>query len=163
MNQRELLAVVEESWRELDAAVEGLDEQTMAEPGVVEEWCVKDLLGHVTAWEQVALRRIEAMRRGEPLDVLQGASVDAHNAAEAARRRRLFLSEVRDEFAETRRQLRAALESMTDAEWSAPIAHGERNGTFGEWIGGDLGGEGPGNHAAEHAAHIRAWRHARGL
>jgi hypothetical protein len=162
MNQRELLTVVEDSWRQLDAAIDGLDEKTMVEPGVVEEWSVKDLLGHVVAWEQVALKRVDRWRKGEGFDDLIGGSVDVFNAAESARRRQMFLNEIRDEMAESRRQLRALLESLSDDEWNVVITSGDRSETLGAWVGGDLYGEGPGNHAAEHAGHIRAWRSAQG-
>ncbi len=162
MNQRELLAVLEDGWRQLDAAVAGLDEAAMAEPGVVGDWSVKDVLGHVTAWELVALRHIEAWRAGDSLDFQQGTSVDAYNAAEVARRRQMFLSEVRGEMAETRARLRAAIESLADDEWQAPVTVGPHSGTLGQCVGSDLGGDGPGQHAAEHVRHILAWRAATG-
>lgn len=159
MDQRELLAVVEDSWRQLDAALEGLDAVAMMEPGVVEQWSVKDLLGHVTTWEQVALRNVEQTRRGETPAGLGGIDVDDYNAAEAAARRDQSLEQVRQESTETRKRLRAAIASIGDAEWDAVYGEGDRAAPLGVWVGRSLGGpDGPGTHAAEHAAHIRAWR-----
>ena len=158
MDRQELRAVVEESWRQFDAAIAGLDGATMMEPGVVEAWSIKDLLGHVTAWEQLALRHVEQARRGE---TPTGAPVDDYNAAEAARRRDWPLAQVREEMAETRQRLLTLLESITDDEWATVVGEGVEQEPLGDWVGGALAGDGPGTHAAEHARHIRAWRDAR--
>lgn len=161
MNQRALLETVEESWRRLDAAVAELDEATLSEQGVVGEWSVKDLLGHIAAWEQRAVEHVERWRRGEP-PALGGVSVDEFNAREAARRHSWTLEQVRADAAETRQRLRAALASITDLEWARVITIDGRQRSAGEWLGGALGGdEGPGTHAAEHASEIQAWRAAR--
>src|SRR5579871_1915142 len=97
MDRERTLAIVEENWRQLDAAVDGLDESALVEPGVVEGWSVRDLLGHVTAWEQAALRRLEESARGEAPATDEGASVDAFNAAEAARRLDWTPAQVKEE------------------------------------------------------------------
>ncbi len=158
MNRQELLAVVEDSWRQVDAAIDGLDEAAMVEPGVVETWSIKDLLGHIAAWEQMALRHVEQWRRGETPGI-GASSVDDYNASEAARRRDWPLPKVREEAAETRQRLRTMLESITDDEWATVVGEGERRGPLGDWVGGALGGPtGPGSHATEHAQHIRDWR-----
>src|SRR5262245_53694858 len=161
MNRQQLLAVVEDTWRQLDTAIEGLEKAALSEPGVVEAWSIKDLLGHITAWEQMALRRVERWRRGEPLVDPDWTSTDAYNAGEAVRRRDLPLAAVAAESAETRQRLRATLEELTDDEWATLVGEDQQRGPLGDWIGGDLGGAGPGTHAAEHAQHIRIWRDAR--
>jgi DinB family protein len=161
MDQRALLAIVEDSWRRLDAAVAGMDDAALSEPGVVGEWSVKDLLGHVATWDQRAIEHIERWLRGEP-PALTGVSTDDFNAREAARRHGWTPTQVRADAAETRQRLRAALASIGDAEWATVITVDGRRRPAGEWIGGTLSGdEGPGSHAAEHAAEIRAWRDAR--
>lgn len=117
MSRQALLAVVEETWGQVDAAIAGLDEAAMLEPGVVEEWSIKDLLGHVTAWEQMALLHVERWRRGEtPGGGDANFSVDAYNTTEAARRSAWSLAQVQAEAVETRERLRATLQSLTDDE-----------------------------------------------
>jgi uncharacterized protein (TIGR03083 family) len=162
MNSRELLATVEDTWRQFDAAIEGLDEAALTEAGVVDQWSIKDLIGHVTAWEQKALQHVDRYRRG---DAFTGdTTVDDYNASESARRRDWPLAKVLEESAETRQWLRTTLESLGEDEWSTPVGEGEREGPLGEWVGGALGGPtGPGTHAAEHARHIHEWRGARAL
>ena len=162
MNQQDLLAVAEEAWTHLDDAVAGLDDAAWIKPGVVEQWSVKDLIGHVTAWDDMALSHVEQSRRGEEPAGDGGASVDAFNAAQAALRRDWTLEQVRAEATRTRQNLRAALASLTDAEWDTPFGAGEDREPLGDHLCGALNGSGgPGTHAAEHAAHIRAWRAAR--
>ncbi len=162
MDRQALLAVVEDSWRQLDAAIADLDQAMMVEPGVVETWSIKDLLGHVAAWEQMALRHVDHYRRGEALGGQAEFTVDGYNASESARRRDWPLARTRDEVAETRQRLRTMLESMTDDEWQVVVGEGDRQSPLGDWVGGALGGAaGPGTHAADHAEHIRVWRLAR--
>src|SRR5262245_29210550 len=128
MERQQLLAVVEDTWRQLDAAIDGLDEAALTEPGVVEAWSIKDLLGHITAWEQMALRRVDRWRRGEPLIDPDWTSTDAYNAGEAARRRDVPLSAVRAESAETRQRLRATLKALTDDEWATAVGEDQLRG-----------------------------------
>lgn len=161
MNQHDLLAVAEEGWTRLDDAVAGLDDAAWMEPGVLEQWSVKDLVGHVTAWDDMALSHIEELRHGEEPDGSGGTGVDAFNAAQAERRRDWTPAQVRAEAARTRQNLRAALLSLSDTEWATPVGAGEDRRPLGDRLGGALNGPaGPGTHAAEHAAHIGAWRAA---
>jgi hypothetical protein len=161
MDRQQLLAIVAESWQTLDAAIEGLDERALAEPGVVGPWSVAEVLGHVTAWEQQALEDIEQWRSGEPLPMGGGTTVDEYNAAQAERRRGWSLAQVREEHSATRQRLRVAIEALSDAEWSSMRTVGDATKSLGYVVAGDLNGDGPGDHAAEHARQILVWRGAR--
>lgn len=162
MTQQELIDIVEASWRALDDAVAGLSEGDMDEPGAVGAWSIKDILGHVTAWDGLVVQYLEAWRRGEPPPPRDWDSTDAYNAREAARRQEWTLAQVTDEATDIRRRLRTLLAGITDEEWGTVVTINERERPLGEWVGGALSGDGgPGTHAAEHAAAIRAWRAAR--
>ncbi|HWQ11427.1 MAG TPA: DinB family protein [Roseiflexaceae bacterium] len=159
MNCAWFLEVLEASWRQLDEAIEGLDDAAMTEPGVTGAWSVKDLLGHVAAWEQLALRHIEDWRAGAAPQGVWGPAVDSFNAAESERRREAPLAAVREELTGTRQRLRAALAGLTDSDWDAVVGEGEDAAPLSRWVGGSLGGAlGPGTHAAEHAHQILLWR-----
>jgi len=160
MHKDEVKAVVADSWRQVDAAVAGLDEAALDEPGVVGAWSVKDLVGHVAAWEQRALCLITVGRSGAAPAETEEVAVDAYNAAEAARRSWSPV-QVQTEAAGTRAQLRSALESLTDEDWALPLRVGTRTAPLGEWVGNALGGTLPGAHASEHAPEIWSWRAAR--
>ncbi len=162
ITKAELLSSVEASQRHLDEAIAGLDNAAMSEPGVVEQWSITDLVGHVAAWEQLVVQYLERWRRGEPPLEPTWSSADEYNAGEAARRHSWTLDQVRDDAAETRRRLQALLAGITDEEWGGQITMRGRELRLGAWIGGALGGDdGPGTHAAEHAQHIMAWRAGR--
>lgn len=163
MDREQFLQVVTAAWHELDAAIAGLDEAALSEPGVVGQWAVKDLLGHVTSWEQQALAEIEQWQRDERITAITSEGVDSFNAAEAERRRGWTIAAIRAEHAATRERLRVAASSLPAIAWTSVVQAGGKQRTLGELVAGTLGGDGPGDHAAEHARQIRAWRAARGL
>jgi uncharacterized damage-inducible protein DinB len=159
MTKDDLLAVVEASWRRLDASVEGLDETAMLEPGVVGGWSVKDTLGHVTAVDELVVLYLERRRRGEPEPKRDWSTDDDYNALQAARRQGWSLAQILDEAADIRGRLRALLADGTDQEWEEQVTIDARQQPLGERVGGELGGDdGPGTHGAEHAAEIESWR-----
>jgi DinB superfamily len=161
VNRQQFLATVENAWQALDDAIAGLDESALAEPGVVGAWSVIAVLGHVTAWEQQALRHIEQWQGGEPLSLVSGPAVNGYNTVEAARRRGWSLSQVRAEQRATRQRLRAAVEALSDDDWTTILTAGDGRMSLGDVIAGDLAGDNPGDHATEHARQILAWRTAR--
>jgi hypothetical protein len=163
MSKDELLTVVEASWRRLDSCVEGLDEAALLQPGVVGEWSIKDILGHVTACDQLVVQYLERRRRGELPSAHDWPSVDEYNAREAAARQGWPPAQIVDEAVEVRGRLRALLAGLTDEEWEEQVTINAQHQRLGDWVGGELGGaEGPGTHATEHAVEIEAWRARRG-
>lgn len=162
LGKEDLMTSVAASQRHFDAAIADLDDAAMMEPGVVERWSIKDLVGHVAAWEDLVVQNLERWRRGEPPLEPAWSSADEYNAGEASRRASWTLAQVRDDAATTRQRLHALLAGITDEEWELRITMRGRERPLGVWIGGALSGpEGPGTHATEHAQHIRVWR--RGL
>lgn len=160
MERTQLLATIEASWQALDAAIDGLDDRALTQPGAVGEWSVAEVLGHVTAWDQMALRHVEQWRRGEPLDVVGGPAVDSYNAEQAASRAGWPIDRLRAEHSATRERLRAAIAACSDAEWATVRDMSGEATSLGELVASDLGGSGPGDHAAEHAEQIQSWRAA---
>ncbi|HYT29616.1 MAG TPA: DinB family protein, partial [Actinomycetota bacterium] len=59
------------------------------------DWSAKDLLGHITAWEEVALERLRSARSGRPLPAFPTGGVDRFNADRVAADRQRSLGEVR--------------------------------------------------------------------
>src|SRR5437763_13638609 len=79
-NKTELLHKIREARAPLDTLLPQLSEEQMLQPGVEGKGSVKDLLAHITAWEQRLGRRLEADRHtgeaetylvapGEPGDI----------------------------------------------------------------------------------------------
>jgi len=161
MKQTELVTVLAETWRQFDDAIADMDEAALIEPGVVEQWSIKDVLGHVSACELRALELAEKWRRNE-VETDQGPSlVDDQNASEAARRRKWSWQQIARESTDARQRMRAMLRTIGDEDWTATVKIGEHERQLGEWVADEVGGKGPGTHAAEHAQQVMAWRQAR--
>jgi uncharacterized damage-inducible protein DinB len=58
-------AAVRDAYAQLDVLLEQMDGDRMIEPGVFDDWTVKDVLVHLTAWERLESSWIEAVLRGE--------------------------------------------------------------------------------------------------
>jgi len=81
------------------AAISGVTDEQMTQPGAVGEWSVKDVLTHVTSWEEIALPDMARLSRGD-IPMLSGigdlasANYDGPNHMIVALRRHLPLDQV---------------------------------------------------------------------
>jgi len=82
MTKADFLNLLNKRWQELLDSFAGLDPQQMLIPGVVGTWTVKDVLGHVTSWEQETLSTLPEILAGNPAPVYSQlyGSIDALNA-----------------------------------------------------------------------------------
>jgi hypothetical protein len=96
MRKEQLLEKLERAWGELKQSYSGLPEPQMVEQGMVGEWSVKDVLAHVTTWEEEALKHLPHILAGEtpPRYSVTYGGVDAFNALMTDRKRELPLDEV---------------------------------------------------------------------
>lgn len=118
MTKDELIRKVEKAWAAFQASFAGLDQAQMAEPGVTGEWSVKEILAHVTTWEQEALKSLPVILEGGRLprySVLYGG-IDAFNAQTTEQKRKLSLDEVLAQMEETHRLLLAMIANAPEAE-----------------------------------------------
>ncbi len=51
---RRLLETLDAAWAALTDSYAGVSDPQLVEPGVVDDWSVKDILAHVTTWEEEA-------------------------------------------------------------------------------------------------------------
>jgi hypothetical protein len=73
--------LIQASRATLDTLVQGLDATTLTTPGVEGQWSVKDILGHIAAWEARLTVWLEAALRGERADRPEpGVTWDAMDA-----------------------------------------------------------------------------------
>jgi len=109
----ELLAREREVWRELNAIWRGLSTRTMTQPGACgKDWSVKDVINHIAAWQEAALRVIPQLLKGNRATL--GSSVNKFNAIqrEADRARTVIASQRR--LHRARRQLLSLLAAVPD-------------------------------------------------
>lgn len=123
------------------------------------DWSVKELLGHLESWEEHVLGALDAWSRQQTAPIheaLSNAGLDAVNAGEIARKALRSYDEQLASTLTMREQLSAAIESMSDAQWSSPPLPG-LDKTAGELIGSLLVGTSePFTHDAAHLPDLRA-------
>ena len=56
MDKQQLLKQLEKAWTAIKESYAGLSDAQLTEPGVMGNWSVKDILAHVTTWEEEALK-----------------------------------------------------------------------------------------------------------
>lgn len=148
MDHQTLLERVETAWAEFQASYAGLSDEQMTQPGVVGEWSLKDILAHVTTWEQEALKALPVILRGERLprykDLYGG--INAFNAQMAEKKRDLSLAEIRRQMEETHRQVIETIQN-------APEEQIRRETPFRRRVKLDTY-----SHYPEHTKAIREWR-----
>ncbi len=107
MKKEQLLDRLEEAWAAFNRAYAGLTPEQMTRPGVTGDWSVKDLLSHVTIWEQEALKYLPQILEGKQpprYSALYGG-IDAFNAQSVGKRQDLPLEAVLRELDETHNRL----------------------------------------------------------
>jgi hypothetical protein len=119
MTRTEILKAIKEQHAQLLATLEGIPEEIIVKQPLVEWWTIKDLLGHIALWEQVAIKFIaEHKQNGLPeiLGMDNDAAINAYNKREVAIRRDWPLARVRAEFDAAHRDLSAAIETLSDTD-----------------------------------------------
>lgn len=145
-DKSDAIAALETVRRETLDAIDGVPEEKMA-VAAFGTWSIKDVLCHLTSWEQLAVADLQRVSRGHipQLATFRAQDVDDWNAC-LMRSRNLFpLPQVMFELEDSRRQLLAALKEMPDNMFASGqmvrmlsdgLVHGEQG----------------------HVADIRAWR-----
>jgi hypothetical protein len=64
MDKQQLLKKLDKAWAEIRESYAGLSDARMMEPGVTGTWSVKDILAHVTTWEEEALKYLPLIAKG---------------------------------------------------------------------------------------------------
>jgi hypothetical protein len=96
-----------------------LSNTQLTEPGVVGDWSLKDIIAHVTWWEEEALRHLPPIIAGgrPPRYSAVYGGIDAFNAMMAERRRDLSLSDVLAQQDDTHRRLIAFIQSVPEDQF----------------------------------------------
>lgn len=96
MKKEQLLNKIATPWQAFRRSFAGLDEAQMTQPGVTGEWSVKDIIGHVTDWEEEALKHLPDIlegRRPPRYSVVYGG-IDSFNALKTQENRSRSMAEV---------------------------------------------------------------------
>ena len=150
MNRQQLLKKLDKAWAEVKESYAGLSDSQLTEPGVTGDWSVKDVLAHVTTWEEEALKYLPLIIEGKrPPRYITYGGIDAFNAQTTERKRSLSLSGVL-------RQLDEVHGRLIDYVQSVPEEHFTRETRFRHRLRLDTY-----SHYPLHARMIREWREGR--
>jgi hypothetical protein len=140
-----LLERIEEAWRELFAALDDIPEDRLSGPGVIGDWSLKDLFGHLAFWDEHAVAEIERALAG--LSCEDNAWQEMNEADHAARRDHT-LPEQRTAMHQAHAALVEHLESVAGIE-AARIDEAIRVDTY--------------EHYRDHIKDIQSWRQRAGI
>jgi len=147
MDNQQLLKRLEKAWAAIEESYDGLSDSQLTEPYVIGNWSVKDILAHVTTWEEEALKYLPLIiTGGRPPRYIQYGGIDAFNAKMTEQKRGLALSDVMKQMDETHRRL-------IDYIRSVPEEHFTRETRFRHRLRLDTY-----SHYLMHAKAIREWR-----
>jgi hypothetical protein len=153
MDRSQLLKKLDKRWTEFNQSYAGLSDSQMTEAGVTGDWSVKDIIAHVTWWEQESLKHLPLITTGgRPRTyAAEYGGIDAFNALMTEQKRRLSLSEVLRQRDETHQELVLYIESVPDEQCTSDTRFRRRLrlDTY--------------SHYPKHAKAIRAWRKKPGL
>ena len=148
MTTPQVLERLEAAWVALRESYVGLSESSLLIAGVTGQWSVRDIIAHVSWWEEEALKHLPLVLEGRrpPRYSMKYGGIDAFNALMTEKRRDLSLAEVL-------RQRDAIHKRLTEYVRRAPEALFARETRFRRRLRLDTYG-----HYPIHAKAIREWR-----
>lgn len=154
MTQAELLKAFKEARAAMEAALAGLSDEQLTQPGLEGEWAVQDVLSHLTAWEAELVTGLAKVKSGQKPGKTQWtmAEINAQNAKWYAENKDRPLERVRADFHGVRKQTLRQIEALTDADVAQPRAFLDQ-GTIADWALTWVI-----EHETEHARHITEWK-----
>lgn len=138
----------------------GVSDEDMVRPNAVEKWTLKDLLGHLAAWDEETLRVIQAFAmQSNPVysySISDRNDFATWNAEQFALRQEKTLEEIRAEFDNARRDLIQVIEGVTDQVLMRPKMTSWGKARTGLELLQDAA-----DHDVEHAGDVRSWKKKR--
>jgi hypothetical protein len=148
MNRQQLLNRLNKAWVSLQESYAGLSESQMTQHRVSGNWSVKDILAHVTTWEEESLKYLPVIIDGgrPPRYSTKYGGINGFNAQMSEQKRGLSLSDVLRQSQDIHRQLLDYIQTTPEEQFTAEtrFRHRLRLDTY--------------SHYEEHAKVIREWR-----
>lgn len=143
---------MDEEWPAFREVVQSVPANEMDVPGVCDQWCMKELLGHVNFWTQKAAADVLAASTGQidQIEVPKGQPVvDEWNAEAAAGGMAMSPEALLLGLEASHEDARRALDNATDAAVSIELEG---------WTIGVRFAEDTYRHYREHGGQIRSWK-----
>ena len=118
MNKAQLSAVLAAERDKLERLIDAVGMQRMNEPGVSGSYSTRDIIAHLTAYEQALVMSLKEAEDGRVYvdSVLDQPDLDARNAAVLEARNDRSAEEIVRTFGETFDQLEACVRLLTDGQ-----------------------------------------------
>ena len=120
MKKQQLLSKLELAWQQFKQSIDRLTESQMTEPGVIGDWSIKDILAHISTWEEEALKNLPIILNGGRVprykDLYGG--LDAFNAQMTAQKSGLSLSEIGLQLDTIHKQLLVYLDTIPEENFN---------------------------------------------
>ncbi|HEY7726838.1 MAG TPA: DinB family protein [Candidatus Eisenbacteria bacterium] len=146
--RRRLLQRLDAAWNAFRDSYAGLSPAELLEPGVAGNWSVRDVIAHVTWWEEEALKHLPLILDGgrPPRYSVTYGGIDAFNALKTGQTKGFSLPEVLNRQEEVHRRLVALVAEAPQDQLAGDTRFRRRLrlDTYG--------------HYSKHAAAIRTWR-----
>ena len=120
MNRQQLLNRLDTAWTAFQGSYAGLSSSRLTEPGVAGDWSVKDIIAHVTWWEEEALRHLPLIIAGgqPPRYSVAYGGIDKFNAMMTERKRDVPLSDVLTQQHDTHRRLIDFIQRVSEDQFT---------------------------------------------
>lgn len=152
MDRDQLMKTMGRAWGELKASYAGLSTEEMVRPGAMDAWSVKDIIAHITWWEEEALAHLPLIMEEKrlPRYADRYGGIDAFNERMFQKKRGLSLGDVLRERDKTHRRLMDFLQEVPEVYFATETRFRKRLrlDTYG--------------HYRIHTAALRAWRVGQG-
>lgn len=152
MKKQQLLRRLDQEWTAFTSSYAGLSRAQVLEPGVSGKWSVRDIIAHVSTWEQEGLKHLPLILKGArpPRYSITYGGIDAFNALTTEQKKHLPLSAVLRQQDQIHTQLIEFIETVSEDHFigETRFRHRLRLDTYG--------------HYPKHCEPIRKWRERHG-
>jgi hypothetical protein len=112
-----LLSEIDQIRTEMEQAVQTIDSSRVIYPG----WTIKEMIGHITAWEIVIQKAIRAYLAGDPPYFLHEQDFDLFNEEAVDYRAAWSLDQVIQEWKDIRKDLKKTIQSLKETDLDMEI------------------------------------------
>jgi hypothetical protein len=143
---------IEKEWQGFLESGRGLSDEVLLEPNAVGVWSIRDILAHISTWEEETMKNIPLILNGQPTPRYASlGGIDTFNAREQDRKRNLSLDEVEKQLLDFHEKLLDFLSGIPESDFKTNkrLLNRIRWDTY--------------HHYHEHAQQIQEWREQRGI
>ncbi len=140
----EMLNQIRAGWQALQSLLDSVPKDKMEDAGVAGGWSVKDVMGHITTWEEIATDRVQRIVAGQEV-VRPYSDLDTYNNQEADKKRKLSLDTVRQQFLQVHQKLLSLVDGL-------PVEYFLPDSKPGPVITGETY-----KHYAKHSEDVKRW------